>query len=286
MQFDLITTNKQPRRPLRDERDAKLIEIFDKACKYFKIPNALNEYMNHRIPAEIPNICLDTMNMLDIYSKDGRKQPTFYEWGKEHYEPFCGFFVRELITGLSGFSLVTETLTYSLSQFIKQYTKKEHPSVLEIGCGTGCLAKGLIDRGINVIATDSYDWFGGIFSYTNLWLPRNKIEELEMKDAVKKYGESVDFIICSWPISDCSIAEIPELMYNMNPNCKLIYCGEWSYGCTANDEFFENVESCQGYQYGIETVNRYYQTWDFVQDYWYLLEYSFQHRVSAKERNE
>ena len=45
-----------------DDRDKRLIKIFDKACKRFNIPNVLQDYMEHKIPASIPNMVLDTMN--------------------------------------------------------------------------------------------------------------------------------------------------------------------------------------------------------------------------------
>ena len=54
----------------------------------------------------------------------------------------------------------------------------------------------------------------------------------------------------------------------------MLYCGEWYDGCTANAGFFEVVKECDGFNYdGIESVNRIHQTWDWIHDYWHLLEY-------------
>ena len=142
---------------------------------------------------------------------------------------------------MCGFALVTKNLTYALSEFIKKYTGKKVPVILEIGCGSGCLAKGLMDRGIKVIPTDSFSWYGSTFPMDRMWLPIKEIENIDMLNAVKKYAADVDLVLCSWPTTTCPINDCMREMYKINPKCKLLYCGEWYDGCTANDDFFEIV---------------------------------------------
>ena len=255
-----------------DDRDKRLIKIFDKACKRFNIPNVLQDYIEHKIPASIPNMVLDTMNGMLTF-RDAPDDEDFYKWGEKYDECFGGFFARDLIIRMCGFALVTKNLTYSLSEFTKKYTRKKDPVILEIGCGSGCLAKGLMDRDIKVIPTDSFSWYGSTFPMDRMWLPIKEIENIDMVDAVKKYAADVDFILCSWPTTTCPINDCMREMYKLNPKCKLLYCGEWYSGCTANDDFFDIVKECEGFIGGIDSVNRMHQTWDWIHDYWYLLEY-------------
>ena len=39
-----------------DDRDRRLLEIFDKACKRFGVPNIIKDYSEHRIPANFKNL--------------------------------------------------------------------------------------------------------------------------------------------------------------------------------------------------------------------------------------
>ncbi len=261
-----------------DDRDRRLLEIFEKACKRFGVPNIIKDYSEHRIPASIPNCILDTMDLSCLYTRDKTKYPeNFYKWGEKYDQCFAGFFARDIIIRRCGFVLVTKNLTYALRDFMVKYSKKKVPTVLELGCGSGCLAKGLMDRGINMIPTDSYSWYGPKSTFTDdrMWIPLHEIEKIDMVDAVKKYGEDVDFVLLSWPVLDYDRYEdLVKTMHNINPDLKMLYCGEWYDGCTANAGFFEVVKECDGFNYGIESVNRVHQTWDWIHDYWYLLEYN------------
>jgi hypothetical protein len=98
--------------------------------------------------------------------------------------------------------------------------------VLEIGSGAGFISKGLKILGCNVIATDllqreTYEKY-----FTN-------IEQLEMNDALKKYGTTDNYIfLIVWPRMHIDIEtfesnELPLPKY-------IVWCGEPPGGCTGD----------------------------------------------------
>ena len=72
------------------------------------------------------------------------------------------------------------------------------------------------------------------------------IEVMDAIDAIKKFGKEVEFIIMSWPPYNEPIAyEVLKTMREVNPNLKLIFIGEDYGGCTADDNFFDNVKEIE-----------------------------------------
>lgn len=53
-------------------------------------------------------------------------------------------------------------------------------------------------------------------------------------------------------------------MREINPKCRMIYIGEDFGGCTANNDFFNNIEEC--YVKGFEDAVGNYRRWQSIHD--------------------
>ena len=153
--------------------------------------------------------------------------------------------MRQVAIKSSGFVIVTRELVNALTLFLTKKSGKpaEQINILSVACGLGCLESALISKGFNVICTDNKSWFEGrsnipTFKEENSWVD---IEEINMLKAFEKYGKDMDYVLLSWPYMDNNATELLYLMNDINPNCYMIYEGESYGGCTANDEFFDNI---------------------------------------------
>ena len=204
----------------------------------------LEKYMGHELPEDI-----SPKELQDIYAFN-----TY----------------RNLVIEYCGFTMVTKKVVNALVSEMERLTGKPHQLIrtMEIGCGLGVLSKGLSDAGVSVISVDNYARVNnGTFKMENLWL--HNILNMDQLQAVDVYGKDVDFIIACWPEMTCNIDRIPQLMHSVNPNCRLIYCGEEYGGCTANDEFFDNVVEVDA----LVGVNHVYRRWMGIYDYWTLYDF-------------
>lgn len=61
-----------------------------------------------------------------------------------------------------------------------------------------------------------------------------------------------------------------KLMREVNPKAKMIYIGEWSGGCTADDNFFEILKLIKNDTKFYEAVKN-YLTWYCLHDRPYLI---------------
>jgi hypothetical protein len=133
---------------------------------------------------------------------------------------------------------------------------------LEVMAGIGSLSKVLSDCGVNIIATDDYSWNGKNWTEESYW---TNIEKIDAVEAVKKYGKSVDYIICSWAYMDDTLYRVLLEMREQNKDCKLIYIGEENGGCTADYDFFDNIKHIDDREF--EKAVKSYQRWNFIRDH-------------------
>lgn len=116
-------------------------------------------------------------------------------------------------------------------------------TVLEVGAGTGLLAKYLDAVGVKITATDDYSWYNEEKIGT-MWKRYFPVEKLDFKDAIEKYR--ADYLLLCWPMYNNPLArEAAELFTELNPDGLIIYIGEGLEGCTADD----------GFHMGVKTVN-------------------------------
>jgi len=154
------------------------------------------------------------------------------------------------------------TPTLDLANAIKEIIKDG--IVLEVGAGTGLLAKYLDAVGINIIATDNYEYHNHNSFLKETFFP---VENLDFKDAIKKY--KADYLLLSWALYNDPLArDAAKLFTELNPNGLIIYIGEF-WGCTGDDEFHENIEEIND----MKEVNKYYVQWMGFHDEVYLVKW-------------
>lgn len=183
-------------------------DAFDDYCKRNGIHNFLNDYKNHIIPECVPK---------DIISS--------HIYISRPQEDLLVFYLRDLVIKNSGFLLVDQETCKSIYDFLKG--KK----VLEVMSGTGCLAYGLKQLGLDIIPTDiMYDDY---LTYDNLWCD---VEKLDCLEALDKYNDC-DIILVSWPRPEAPMKKL--LRKARKYGKKILYLGETVGGCCASSDFFE-----------------------------------------------
>ena len=165
---------------------------------------------------------------------------------------------RDKIIKVCGFSVVTMNWVRILA------SKLINKRGLEIMAGSGALSKALKDCGISITCTDSYDWESK--DRFSTWQKHfTNVENISAMDAVIKYGKDIDFIVCSWaPYGGNDFVKALNKLYEINPDCEIIYIGEEDGGCTADDEFFETYDITY-----INDVNEIYPQFWGIHDYVY-----------------
>lgn len=139
-------------------------------------------------------------------------------------------------------------------------------SVLEVMAGNGYISKGLRDKGQTAIATDSLDWTKENETGRNLV---TDVEKLDAINAIQKYGKQVKFVIMSWSPDGLSIdQDILNAMRTTNPDSKLICIGERN-GATNSAEFWQMAQYVD--ENTAETLNKYHQPFDLIQDQVYII---------------
>lgn len=161
-----------------------------------------------------------------------------------------------------GFSLINKEWIKLLAKWI------DNKRCLEVMAGCGSLSYALKQENTNIIATDNFTWKGGGDWNTdkNYW---TNIQDIDAIEAVKKYGKDIDIIICSWAYMDDTLYRVLQTMRKINPNCVMIYIGEGWGGCTADNNFFDNMTEIKDKE--IDYINLYYQRWDGIHDGIYLV---------------
>lgn len=141
----------------------------------------------------------------------------------------------------------------------------QNGSVLEVGAGTGLVAKYLKEAGIQIIATDNFNWFE---SEKTKWKLFFDVERLDYREAIRKYR--TDYLLLCWPYMDSLAWEASKLFTELNPDGKILYIGEPHGGCTADDTFFEGIEILDT----LDEVNSLYPQWDGLHDCVWLVKWT------------
>ncbi|WP_416150754.1 hypothetical protein ACM26V_07240 [Salipaludibacillus sp. HK11] len=136
---------------------------------------------------------------------------------------------------------------------------------LEIMAGRGWLTYALKQKGVNVVGTDNYSWFG-----SDLWnVPLTDILALDAVDAVRTYGKDIDLLICSWPWLDQTMYQVAKLLSEINPSARIVYIGEGWGGLTADDHFHQHFKEIKDDVFEMRVKSKYEQ-WDMHQDHMML----------------
>lgn len=161
------------------------------------------------------------------------------------------FIIRDHYTRQYGFVYLYEGFVNALAEYLKG--KK----VLSIMSGSCTLEKHLKDRGVDIICTDSGEWYN-IPEYREWTRNTIPVEMLAAVEAIHKYGNDVDYVLCSWsPYNESGAYDAIMAMREVaNPNLTMIYIGEDILGCCADNDFFKAV-----YETGISTPET-----DYLQD--------------------
>ena len=169
--------------------------------------------------------CLPTVQEI----KDGIVlENDWHSWHNGLKEGFDWFFVREEYTKHSFCILSTEFC----QSIVAMCNDLNLSNIVELCSGPGWLSFWLRRHGLKVVHTiDNGSW--------KRMTPHLKsVEKLDAISFVKEHGE-VDLFILSWPYMDNVAFQIWE---NMRAGQYLLYIGEESGGCTADDVFFEAVD--------------------------------------------
>ena len=104
---------------------------------------------------------------------------------------------------------------------------------IEVGAGTGYMAKRLHDKGAVIQATDLYPPTSGQNPYR--WKHEHyPVKRMNAAKAVRNYPSRT--VLMSWPSYGKKWALMA--LHAMAPGQRLVYIGEGRHGCTANDGFF------------------------------------------------
>lgn len=134
-------------------------------------------------------------------------------------------------------------------------------TVLEVGAGTGLLAKYLDAVGVHIAATDDFSWYEGE-KVGSEWKSYFPVEKLDFKEAIQKYR--ADYLLLCWPMYENPLArEAAELFTELNPSGLIIYIGEGIGGCTGDDDFHNGIQKVDE----LEEVNRVYPQFMGLHDY-------------------
>lgn len=251
--------------------------IFDMQCEKFGIHNWLDDILHQRIPETIHS---STTSGYFDYTHGCDQKDGFYipELDNNVYH-FAPFYVRHLCIRFAGFALISQDVLYPMADYIRKITGKENPTVLELGCGCGSWAYGMRSVGFKVIACDNYfKTYGAFREDRSTWINNSWINDthiMSAQTAIREYGKDVDCIFMSWPDYNGDCEEWIYTIKDVNPDLPIIYIGEWDGGCTATDEFFENI-----YEVGYNTMSNvnavYYDNnqWESIHDYFYHIKAS------------
>lgn len=132
--------------------------------------------------------------------------------------------------------------------------------VLEIMAGNGMISKALIDNNVDCITTDDFSW-----KIDKAW---TYVENLSAIDAIEKYGNEVDILLCSWPPMSDSMYKCLLKMRNVNPNLVLIYIGELG-DCCANEKFADKCIIINNPY--IQNANKKFKSWGGIHDRIYYI---------------
>lgn len=140
--------------------------------------------------------------------------------------------------------------------------------VLELMAGNGYISKGLRNNNPTqqIYTTDSQAWVKENETGKH---PVTKIERLDAVDAVKKYGNDVQFIIMSWaPDKQETDWEVLQLIRQDYPDVHFLVIGEKD-GATDSKKFWQEAQLSQGEE--LKKVNQQLHSFDLIDEQIYLV---------------
>lgn len=180
------------------------------------------------------------------------------EFTNESFEfSMKSFALRQIYIQNYGFLLVSKQLIKTL------YKQLDNSKTLEVGAGSGFLASHL-QKKIFYDAIDEFpiehNTYGFISNY-------GYVQTIQAEKYLAKHVNDYQNILMSWPNYDTSFAY--NILNLMQPKQTLYYCGEDKYGCTANDNFFDLLESKAVLNYQLtDELNKSHYSWPGVHDSW------------------
>lgn len=168
----------------------------------------------------------------------------------EHFDgSFESFTRREEHRKYYGFVVVTPELVAAL---------KPHctGTIVEVMAGTGYLAAALRAAGVQLRATDDMSWHPKMD-----WGTHTPVDRMDAALAAR----DADTVIMAWPYMDDAAFRTAKAM---KPGAALIYCGEGSGGCTANDDFFELMSTWHRDEKFEADVQPHHKQWYGLHDEW------------------
>jgi len=177
------------------------------------------------------NGCLDSLSIAELFDLQKPILPVEFGFTSDDYTvPDLMLFRAQYLR--FSFPILSEVNIKVLLDLI--YTHIGEPATLEVMAGKGWLSYWLKSWGLNIIATDNRSW-SKHFDYSSLPIP---VEDISAVVAIEKYP--VDLVLLSWPYMDSSAY---DCLQTMKLGQYLLYIGEDRGGCTANDAFFDYVNS-------------------------------------------
>ena len=144
--------------------------------------------------------------------------------------------IRDHYTSEYGFVYLHEKFVDALADYLRG------KRVLSVMSGSCTLESHLKLRGVDIISTDSGEWYG-IPEYCTWHRDSLSVEMIDAVTAIHQYGNDVDYVLCSWPpYNERGAYDTIVAMRETNPNLTMIYIGEDMGGCCADNDFFNAAE--------------------------------------------
>lgn len=137
---------------------------------------------------------------------------------------FSEFVFRDAFINNFGWSLPTKNIIDTIISFCQKSI------VLEVGAGLGLISKLIIESGIQLITTDSYE------EYKDDTVRFMDIIKMDCVNAIDHYPQA-QCLMLVWPKADVADNSIKKFKGN-----KIIYIGEDAGGCCAGQTFFDELE--------------------------------------------
>ncbi len=136
---------------------------------------------------------------------------------------------------------------------------------LEVIAGRGILSYALLQKNIDVIATDDYSWQDNENGQFKKWKEHvTTVEQMDAIKSVEKYGSNIDVLIMSWAWMDDTAYRVIKKLYEINPKAVVVFIGESKYGCTADDSFFDHFQIIEDDDFN--SVMKNYERWHSIHD--------------------
>lgn len=163
----------------------------------------------------------------------------------KYFVPFAGgvsgFLRRNAFIKDFGFVYLTKECAQALTEFLMSMR------CLDVGSGTGWLSHLLAERGVETVAADKG---GDAFAQHRM----SKVWKRDFEgDAVTLLPGEFDAVILTWPHVSSGLAS--RVVDTMKQGQVLVYQGEGSGGCTAEEAFFDVIENTALWE-PLETVTR------------------------------